>query len=793
MLKILVRLLLSGQLFGQAARLDSHREEQAVGSESMMRGEALANVHRYRALDESEFQRFRAGENVSLIATSFSEDEEDPVLPQEWSEKLSVVKKLGQGAFGKVYQCKVLCEKYKEVYVSVKLIVKKSTMVRQEIKVLEDMRGVSEFCISAVGEPAFIDNEAGYWIMMPYMNGGELSDFLKKCDSDTRGCNSWGSREGRKDWTKLNPAWTTPYILGLFHDMVQGVQALHDKAGLLHLDLKPANAMLNCQGSACFAAIIDLGLACDPKKPRDCGASGTPLYLPREVYLYERDGLESAARDVWALGLILYELLYIHYPPWFYRSSKTIEQQILDYDVEKDANVPRTQNVDSLVREMLHKDWKKRPSLRQIRTKVSELVYRHTPVDTQAVGMVKWSPAERHASVATPTCLNKKEINLAPHPPPGGRPIYIPGHEEIKTTTTTTVYWRQNLRQERAAEQLEKAQRERAEAEAAAKQAQHQRDQDVAAAKEARRQRDEAVAAAAEAQRQHEQWVAATNKARAAAKEAQRQHEQWQATLKQDQVAHESWAAAAKEAQSQHEQEVAATKEAQRQREEAVAAANEAKRQQEQFVAAAKEAQRQHENLLAIVKQDQVAHESWVAAAKEAQRQHEQEVAATKEAQRQREEAAAAAKEAQQRLEEAVAAAKEELEKRKHGRKHHDAVDEDRVQRRRRRPDAEPTDEAPTTTTTTTARRSHHDAVDEERVHRRRRRPDAEPTPPAPTTTTTTRHSHHDADRRRRRPDPEPTHAVDEERVHRRRRPSEPEPTDAVDEEPAQRRRRRPE
>ncbi|CAE7205987.1 cst-1, partial [Symbiodinium necroappetens] len=49
------------------------------------------------------------------------------------------------------------------------------------------MRGVSDFCISAVGEPPFIDNSDGYWIMMPYMNGGELHDFLEKCRRN-RGC-----------------------------------------------------------------------------------------------------------------------------------------------------------------------------------------------------------------------------------------------------------------------------------------------------------------------------------------------------------------------------------------------------------------------------------------------------------------------------------------------------------------------------------------------------------------------------------------------------------------------------
>ena len=31
------------------------------------------------------------------------------------------------------------------------------------------------------------------------MNGGELYDFLKKCNTDTRGCNSWGNYEGWMD------------------------------------------------------------------------------------------------------------------------------------------------------------------------------------------------------------------------------------------------------------------------------------------------------------------------------------------------------------------------------------------------------------------------------------------------------------------------------------------------------------------------------------------------------------------------------------------------------------------
>ena len=45
----------------------------------------------------------------------------------------------------------------------------------------------------------------------------------------------------RLDWTKVNPKFTTAYILVLFHDIVSGVEALHEQSGMLHTDLKLEN------------------------------------------------------------------------------------------------------------------------------------------------------------------------------------------------------------------------------------------------------------------------------------------------------------------------------------------------------------------------------------------------------------------------------------------------------------------------------------------------------------------------------------------------------------------------
>jgi len=103
---------------------------------------------------------------------------------------------------------------------------------------------------------------------------------------------------------------------------------------ILHRDLKPANVMMPADGRL---RVVDFGLAkvladeavasliaedFDPQADVETdelaafrtatgGLRGTPAYMPPEVWT---DGFVSAAGDVWALGLILYELLTGQHP-----------------------------------------------------------------------------------------------------------------------------------------------------------------------------------------------------------------------------------------------------------------------------------------------------------------------------------------------------------------------------------------------------------------------------------------------------------------------------------------------
>ena len=87
--------------------------------------------------------------------------------------------------------------------------------------------------------------------------------------------------------------------LAVSRDICAGVSAAHEK-GVIHRDLKPANVMIDGRGKA---RVTDFGLAVVGHGGAD--RSGTPAYMAPEQL---RDEAASVASDIYALGLVLYEV-----------------------------------------------------------------------------------------------------------------------------------------------------------------------------------------------------------------------------------------------------------------------------------------------------------------------------------------------------------------------------------------------------------------------------------------------------------------------------------------------------
>jgi eukaryotic-like serine/threonine-protein kinase len=110
-------------------------------------------------------------------------------------------------------------------------------------------------------------------------------------------------------------AWRDAAAIAL--ELARGLAALHAR-GIVHRDLKPANVILHRgEGGAPVAKIVDLGIskvgaaAADPvlfaKLTATGEVLGTPQYMSHEQALGERD--VDARTDVWALGVVLHEML----------------------------------------------------------------------------------------------------------------------------------------------------------------------------------------------------------------------------------------------------------------------------------------------------------------------------------------------------------------------------------------------------------------------------------------------------------------------------------------------------
>jgi serine/threonine protein kinase/Tfp pilus assembly protein PilF len=104
-------------------------------------------------------------------------------------------------------------------------------------------------------------------------------------------------------------------VLELACQLVAGLSHAHER-GILHQDLKPANILLSDEGRP---MLLDFNLARDSRLQTSAAAAylgGTLPYMAPEHLAAFRSGqaLVDARGDIYALGLILYELLAGRYP-----------------------------------------------------------------------------------------------------------------------------------------------------------------------------------------------------------------------------------------------------------------------------------------------------------------------------------------------------------------------------------------------------------------------------------------------------------------------------------------------
>ena len=216
----------------------------------------------------------------------------DPLLGQLLGERYRVVRRLGQGGMGVVYEARhVLIDKAVAIKVLLpRYAADERLIARFQREALAVARAGSEHVIDVTDVGKLADG--GWFIVFELLDGRDWSAELRA--------------------TGPQPL---PVVAHIVCQICEALQAAHAR-GVVHRDLKPGNVFLLRRGDdRYFVKVLDFGLAKvrdlapDPEAASTAPQAplGTPEYMSPEQM--EGRGDVDARSDLYALGVMLFEAL----------------------------------------------------------------------------------------------------------------------------------------------------------------------------------------------------------------------------------------------------------------------------------------------------------------------------------------------------------------------------------------------------------------------------------------------------------------------------------------------------
>ncbi len=204
-------------------------------------------------------------------------------------------------------------------------------------------------------------------------------------------------------------------ILWIGSKLADGLAHAHGR-GILHRDLKPANILLTDSGQP---MLLDFNLSEDTKQPASLASFGgtLPYMAPEHIRAFrgEGDGGDVDARsDIYALGIILYELLAGRHPfatrPGC--SAAVLDRMIADRSTRppglRERNPQVSPAVESIVGHCLEPDparrYRSAADLRDdLERQMANLPLKHAPEPSTRERLAKW--ARRHPRLTSSTSV----------------------------------------------------------------------------------------------------------------------------------------------------------------------------------------------------------------------------------------------------------------------------------------------------------------------------------------------------------------------------------------------------
>ena len=255
--------------------LDFHEDEDEAEGE----GEGGADDdHGYRGAEPAEGAARPA---YAAPPTPGSASRRDPTAGDVLAQRYRMIARIGRGGMGDVWRADDLVL---GTPVALKLIHSAGTEARRQI--IHEVRLARQITHPAVCRVFDVGEDQGrVFLSMELVEGEDLATLLKHA--------------GRLPSEK---------VVDIARQLCEGLAAAHAR-GVLHRDLKPANVLVDNDGRV---RITDFGIAVTQHDSRRPALVGTPAYMAPEQL---KPGARlSECTDLYALGLILYELLTGEHP-----------------------------------------------------------------------------------------------------------------------------------------------------------------------------------------------------------------------------------------------------------------------------------------------------------------------------------------------------------------------------------------------------------------------------------------------------------------------------------------------
>nr|XP_033793852.1 ALK tyrosine kinase receptor isoform X2 [Geotrypetes seraphini] len=321
-------------------------------------------------------------------------------------KNISLIRGLGHGAFGEVYEGQVSASLNdpNPLKVAVKTLPEVCSE-QDELDFLMEALIISKFNHQNIVRCIGVSLQTlPRFILLELMAGGDLKSFLR----ETRPRLNHPSPLGMLD------------LLNIAHDIAYGCQYLEENH-FIHRDIAARNCLLTCQGPGRMAKIGDFGMARDIYRAsyyRKGGCAMLPVkWMPPEAFM---EGIFTSKTDTWSFGVLLWEIFSLGYMPYPTKSN----QEVLEF-VTSGGRMDPPKNCPGPVYRIMTQCWQHQPEDRP-----------HFAIILERLEYCTQDPDVINSALPIdygPSVEDKEKVPMRPEYPNGIPPLLVMPDQKTKT------------------------------------------------------------------------------------------------------------------------------------------------------------------------------------------------------------------------------------------------------------------------------------------------------------------------------------------------------------------------